>query len=293
MDLLICWCWGCLSCDAGTAALRHAGKPLLRQAFVSHTGQDRQGGRSSATFAAGLVVQLKQQHGVDVFVDYDSLKPGADWSQEIEQHAELSGVMVVVLSPSYFIRYWCMRELDLALASKQDRDKRAQGRREQGITIIPVYYGIGSPNDLAVKEKWRQAWTRMAADGKAGVDEARWAGNLGELAEHSQGLLLSSFVGKDAEVKLQKEVAGRVAELLPPPVLLERDHELLGREAELVQLAGALVAHRLVVITGGAGEGKSRLAQELVAELQDRRLLIKYVSVDLGMFASSTAVLPP
>ena len=55
--------------------------------------------------------------------------------------------------------------------------------------------------------------------------------------------------------------------------ILDLSNTLLGREEEVAQLMDALTAPdsvRLVVITGAAGEGKSRLAQELVAQLDDR-----------------------
>jgi hypothetical protein len=38
---------------------------------------------------------------VDTFIDNEALKPGCDWTEELGRHAELSEVMVLVLTPTY------------------------------------------------------------------------------------------------------------------------------------------------------------------------------------------------
>ena len=63
---------------------------------------------------------------------------------------------------------------------------------------------------------------------------------------------------------------------------LDRSNHLLGRDAELELVISSLEDYRLVVITGGAGEGKTRLAQEVVERLQCRIALVSYVPVDIG-----------
>jgi predicted ATPase/class 3 adenylate cyclase/DNA-binding NarL/FixJ family response regulator len=52
---------------------------------------------------------------------------------------------------------------------------------------------------------------------------------------------------------------------LPTPLT-----SLLGRHDELTVLPGVLAAHRLVTLTGAGGVGKTRLAQQLAADLIDR-----------------------
>ena len=52
---------------------------------------------------------------------------------------------------------------------------------------------------------------------------------------------------------------------LPTPVT-----SLLGRQAELVELPAELAAHRCVTLTGAGGVGKTRLAQQVAADLIDR-----------------------
>lgn len=57
----------------------------------------------------------------------------------------------------------------------------------------------------------------------------------------------------------------------------------MGRQEDLQLLRQGLEEQQsLVVITGGAGEGKSRLADELVAGLVKRGLVISHVALDLS-----------
>jgi TIR domain len=144
----------------------------LSQAFLSHTGQDNDNGHNAANFTKHVAASLRRD-GIQRFLDCDSLKLGADWSDDITDNAQHSRVMVAVLSPSYFERYWCMRELDLAITASTSID---------GITIIPVFYGIRGLGallkDKTVSAKWRSAWEGFKAAGKHGVDVERWMADL-------------------------------------------------------------------------------------------------------------------
>lgn len=111
---------------------------MLRQAFISHTGQDVGDGLNAANFATHLADRLRG-NGIKTFLDHKSLEPGDPWINKISDHARHSQVMVVVLSPSYFLRYWSTRELDLALRAKEEG---------AGITIIPVYFAIDDLGEL-------------------------------------------------------------------------------------------------------------------------------------------------
>jgi predicted ATPase len=59
-----------------------------------------------------------------------------------------------------------------------------------------------------------------------------------------------------------------------PPV---PPNPLLGRERDLDLLRGLLAAHRLVTLAGPPGVGKTRLAQQLAADIRDTR--VRYVSL--------------
>ncbi|CAM9873787.1 unnamed protein product, partial [Chrysoparadoxa australica] len=176
---------------------------VVPRAFISHTGQDEQmAGRSPATFTSELHDYLEQR--VETF--YDAyIEKGDDYRDAIRKAARTCQVMVVVLSPTYPLRYWCMSELDLAMKAKDDG---------ANITIIPVYYGISSGDELAATEEWKANWTEMHAAGKKGVDVKRWERNLVAL-ERIQGFRLTQFTGKTAQNQLKKAVGEKVFKLLP------------------------------------------------------------------------------
>ncbi|CAM9592167.1 unnamed protein product, partial [Chrysoparadoxa australica] len=183
-------------------------KALVRRAFISHTGQDEDlEGRSPQTFANELHCYLKQNR-VETFIDHE-IEKGRPYRTDIREAASTSRVMVVVLSPRYPERYWCMVELDLAMKAGAE------------INILPVYYGISNGNDLTVKDKWKEEWKKMQDEGKEGVDLERWENNLRAL-EGMQGFMLEHFVGKAAQTKLKKNVAKKVRKLLPSTELPQR-----------------------------------------------------------------------
>ena len=109
---------------------------------------------SQPRLRAGFLEARLCERGVPTFIDYKKLESGSDWSAELERHAQLSRVMVLLLSPAYFTRYWCMRELDLATAAW--RSRRDSGG--DNITIIPVccHPDLTVGDVGRVQEEWRQ-----------------------------------------------------------------------------------------------------------------------------------------
>jgi TIR domain len=222
---------------------------LLSQAFLSHAGQDNVSGHNSANFTKHLAASLRRD-GIQRFLDCDShsLKLGADWSDDITDHAQRSRVMVAVLSPSYLERYWCMRELDLAITASKSND---------GITIIPVFYGIDLGallKDHSVTDKWRSVWEGFKAAGKEGVDVERWMGNLHVLDQHHQaGRHISGTKDVDNELELEQRVVQRVFELLRLPL---QDTPTLGLD-DAVKAVKELLAKKSTVAIVGVGECSS------------------------------------
>ena len=107
--------------------------------FLSHTGQDPE----AATLADVLDKALLSRYGIDSFLDSHTIEGGDSWEKKIIDNVMGCQVFVCVLSDTYFHRYWCLRELDLAL------------HRDDCI-IIPVYMDRGaamtripSPSDSA------------------------------------------------------------------------------------------------------------------------------------------------
>ena len=82
---------------------------LVCQVLISHTGQDK--------LAANLSnhVYKKRHVTLDTFLDSKWIHPGDLWRKVIEENASRCQVIVCLLSPNYFRRYWCLHELDLAM----------------------------------------------------------------------------------------------------------------------------------------------------------------------------------
>ena len=77
--------------------------------FVSHTGQDPE----AAQFASLLAWRLDGA-GISSFFDAKNLNPGDIWKDKIERNVTDCEIFVCVISPTFWFRYWCNRELDLA-----------------------------------------------------------------------------------------------------------------------------------------------------------------------------------
>jgi len=101
---------------------------LQRQVFISHTAADEQG----RIFATSILKPSLERAGLKVYIDYSDLQPGCDFQQELVQAAATSAVFVVVLTKSYPMRFWCLRELDLAMHGHPSFPRAANP------TIIPV-----------------------------------------------------------------------------------------------------------------------------------------------------------
>ncbi|CAM9157218.1 unnamed protein product [Chrysoparadoxa australica] len=241
---------------------------LKRQAFISHTGGDE----GAATFAANLAEALKRD-GVSYFIDYDSLPSGCDWSEDINREAQRSEVMIVVLSPHYFLRYWCMRELDLAMRAIE---------RGAPITIIPVYYHIPNldnlKNPLAVAE-WQQAWSAFRE--KTGVDVDQWINNLEKLDHHHQGARFSSTV-KNREVDLMKKVALRVFQLVPQVLKVPSEGDFTTDLGPCILEVKKHFSQDVSVVGIVGGMGKSTLARAIYNELLPGFGYSRAASVEVG-----------
>src|SRR6478609_7959941 len=103
---------------------------LRKQVFISHTGQDEQG----RIFAASVLKPALDTAGITTFIDFNSLSPGCLWQPELVEAAATSAVFVVVLTRTFGKRFWCLRELDIALHGHP-----CYPRGGEAPIIIPVY----------------------------------------------------------------------------------------------------------------------------------------------------------
>lgn len=78
--------------------------------FISYAGKDKQ-------WADWLGKQL-MKHGFTVSTDSSSVPAGESFISELNRIIENAGVMLVLLSPSYFQSTWCQQETAVAAAGK-------------------------------------------------------------------------------------------------------------------------------------------------------------------------------
>jgi hypothetical protein len=103
---------------------------LQPQVFISHTGSDDIG----RVFAASILQPALEAAGLMTYIDHANLQLGCAWPSELVKAAATSAVFVVVLTQSYPTRFWCLRELDIALHGHPDHP--TGGAKPY---IIPVY----------------------------------------------------------------------------------------------------------------------------------------------------------
>ena len=181
--------------------IKHLNKEVLdhiandSSIFISHTGQDTGVGN----FAANLHDKLEDKEILS-FCDACSLHPSELWKERIRWKVGKCAVFVAILSPTYFKRYWCMHELDLAI--RQDR------------IVFPVYYGQRSgPNDLPRDRD--EFLASIESDVQVEQDELeRWWSNISRIPAIND-IRMSSFANtKNVEVALKNAVVEEIRKLL-------------------------------------------------------------------------------
>jgi hypothetical protein len=188
-------------------------KELLKprhQAFLSHTGQDKDKGTVSLVQA---IKQRLQDQRIPAFFDARVLRPSAPFAPCLELGLVASKVFVVVVSPNYFTRFWCMRELDLALnAGGVDGGGR-------GMRIVPILLGIRH-GDFAADAELERFWQDWAAivqkhpERAAAVNFERWTKNvrfLADLQAYNAASYGAAAGDKDWEARVAENVGKLVA----------------------------------------------------------------------------------
>lgn len=162
---------------------------LQRQVFISHTGQDELG----RIFAANVLKPALDAAGLTTYIDHKNLELGCDWPAELVKAAPTSAVFVVVLTQSYATRFWCLRELDLALHGHPDYP--TGGAKPY---IIPVY--LQHPSSLQrlsteqLQQKVQQRMDRLRSQESAERQELqrlsaeRMLANIDALEDNHQGV---------------------------------------------------------------------------------------------------------
>jgi len=104
-------------------------------AFLSYVNfdDDHENGRLR-TFAERLAGEVRLQSGIafEIFIDREDLRWGEQWKARLEESLDAATFLVPMVTPGYFKREWCRKELARFL----EREKKL-GR---GDLILPVYY---------------------------------------------------------------------------------------------------------------------------------------------------------
>lgn len=158
--------------------------------FISHTGQDL----SSMHFAAHLSESL-QQLEIKYFYDTQTILPGDFWKEKIETSVEDCRLFVCILSPKYFQRFWCLKELHLALQSQKK--------------ILPVYLEGGPPK---VDSNFRKLLLESIGGKASETDLEDWANSVRRLDEIQA--IRNYSTAKDAQLEMKTKTVGRILEIL-------------------------------------------------------------------------------
>ena len=163
--------------------------------FISHTGKDAM----AAVFAAYLAKELKDE-GIVFFYDETCLSTGDNLEQRIPAEAKGCTVFVAVMSPTYFQRYWCMLELDLALRHNR--------------VVLPVYFDpLNGPGDLPKKRKFMKHLKKDKRVKSEDLD--RWWRNVSDEMPVISGIRMRSLAGvKGNLVSLQSAVLEDIRRIL-------------------------------------------------------------------------------
>lgn len=141
---------------------------LVQQVFISFAAID-DGARK---YAVNVVKPALQRAGLEVilFGAEEKAEVTAYWTPTVQQAAADSAALVAIFSEQYTSRYWCMRELELALNGYEDLE------REQPPTVIPLYYKTSPPfsgdTEGWIDKLWRPDYTQPK------MDKDKWAASL-------------------------------------------------------------------------------------------------------------------
>lgn len=210
--------------------------------FISYRRDD------TAGHAGHLYADLVAQFGADrVFMDTETIEPGADFTERLRREIESSDVLIALIGKRWLVRRlrepqdYVRLEIQLAL----DRKLRVipvlvQGARMPSVTQLPESIG-----DLS---------HRNALE----ISNSRWGHDVKELVAALEGR-------KRAPASDSSRTSTRRLSNLPLALT-----SFVGRGHELDQLVDLQSRSRLLALVGPGGVGKTRLAIQLATHVRGK-----------------------
>ena len=173
-----------------------------KMAFLSHTGKDR---NTAIPFTQILSKELWDQM-IPHFVDWEGISEGEHLDSAIRKNVEDCPIFVCVLTSEYTKRYYCMLELDLAIANQRK--------------IIPVYI---DNSDAIPDRRKNERYTNFMNEFYAAhsqderiseVTLVRWVENLEKLTSLKYTTIDKYTKGATDQLALSKKVVTKIKKWL-------------------------------------------------------------------------------
>ncbi|MEA2686984.1 MAG: hypothetical protein QOE93_2179, partial [Actinomycetota bacterium] len=217
--------------------------------------------------------------GGDAFLDSADIDAGEPIGAGVVEALLGARVVVVFVGQSYFTRWYCLRELGVALASFNALVERGAGRSERSAALEPVVVAVspGQTGDLDWLPPLLRGTNWPAANETATLAAlvrsrlAVVADTLGErLGALGQLASVRLTVLEETEVPPPRSLVGVPRFALPGELRISINDAFVGRADELWRIHHELSTLRADVPTlgltgaleGGGGFGKTRLATE-------------------------------
>jgi predicted ATPase len=202
--------------------------------FISYRRDD------SAGHAGRLYADLTAHFGADnVFMDTETIEPGADFGKRISQEIESCEVLIALIG-----KRWLRRRLH---ESEDFVRLEIQSALERELRVIPVLVqGARMPSITQLPEDIGELSQKHAFE----MSNSRWREDIGRLVATLQGR-------KEVPPSLPRPLSNLPLELT----------SFVGRRSELEHLQDLQARSRLLALVGPGGVGKTRLAIHLATDV--------------------------
>jgi WD40 repeat protein len=226
-------------------AIRTSAEPSRPDVFVSYS-------RTDQAFVRRLTGALEER-GKDVWVDWEDIRPSADWRGRIEAGVEASKAFIAVLSPELLVSPVCTEELQLAA----DSNKRVIPILRHEVELDGAPQELTAPNWIFFRESddfdysFGKLVDSLETDLKWIDGHARLQVRAGEWERsgRDRSLLLRGNELQEAESWLTAQGSHREA-----PTALQTEYVLASRRGatrrQRILLGGVLAALAVSLVLG-------------------------------------------